>query len=174
MKLSRLFLLLSCLSCISQNSVEEVLDRYNSHSIPYISVEQLKAIQQKDSVILLDAREPEEFQVSHLKNVSYVGYKNFSAEEIQQHWEKIPNDTDILITHTPPKGILDETNKQIEVGCPYLRKTIETQQPKLHIFGHLHENYGKVRLNNTLFINATSFINNLRISNTPIQVNFPD
>ncbi len=86
MKLSRLFLLLSCLSCISQNSVEEVLDRYNSHSIPYISVEQLKAIQQKDSVILLDAREPEEFQVSHLKNVSYVGYKNFSAEEIQQQF----------------------------------------------------------------------------------------
>ncbi len=86
MKLSRLFLLLSCLSCISQNSVEEVLDRYNSHSVPYISVEQLKAIQQKDSVILLDAREPEEFQVSHLKNVSYVGYKNFSAEEIQQQF----------------------------------------------------------------------------------------
>jgi len=86
MKLSRLFLLLSCLSCISQNSVEEVLDRYNSHSVPYISVEQLKAIQQKDSVILLDAREPEEFQVSHLKNVSYVGYKDFSAEEIQQQF----------------------------------------------------------------------------------------
>ena len=86
MKLSRLFLLLSCLSCISQNSVEEVLDRYNSHSVPYISVEQLKAIQQKDSVILFDAREPEEFQVSHLKNASYVGYKDFSAEEIQQQF----------------------------------------------------------------------------------------
>ena len=86
MKLSRLFLLLSCLSCISQNSVEEVLDRYNSQSVPYISVEQLKAIQQKDSVILLDAREPEEFQVSHLKNASYVGYKDFSAEEIQQQF----------------------------------------------------------------------------------------
>ena len=86
MKLSRLFLLLSCLSCISQNSVEEVLDRYNSHSVPYISVEQLKAIQQKDSVILLDAREPEEFQVSRLKNATYVGYKDFSAEEIQQQF----------------------------------------------------------------------------------------
>ncbi|WP_304036079.1 rhodanese-like domain-containing protein [Mesonia mobilis] len=86
MKLSRLFLLLSCLSCISQNSVEEVLDRYNSHSVPYISVEQLKAIQQKDSEILFDAREPEEFQVSHLKNASYVGYKDFSAEEIQKQF----------------------------------------------------------------------------------------
>lgn len=86
MKLSRLFLLLSCLSCISQNSVEEVLNRYNSHSVPYISVEKLKAIQQKDSVILLDAREPEEFQVSHLKNATYVGYKDFSAEEIQQQF----------------------------------------------------------------------------------------
>lgn len=115
----------------------------------------------------------------HFWGSPYIPYQEpwaFSkpAEEIQQHWKKIPDNTDILITHTPPKGILDETNKQIEVGCPYLRKTIETQQPKLHIFGHLHENYGKVRLNNTLFINATSFINNLRISNTPIQVNFPD
>ena len=92
MKLSRLFLLLSCLSCISQNSVEEVLDRYNPHSIPYISVEQLKAIQQKDSVILLDTREPEEFQVSHLKNASYVGYKDFSALNVGNNFECIYKD----------------------------------------------------------------------------------
>ena len=37
-------------------------------------------------MILLDAREPEEFQVSRLKNATYVGYKDFSAEEIQQQF----------------------------------------------------------------------------------------
>ena len=94
--------------------------------------------------------------------------------EIETHWKKIPDDTHVLITHTPPKGILDETNKQIEIGCAFLREEIKLKKPNLHVFGHLHENYGKVSLNETIFINATSFINDLKITNHPIQVNFPD
>jgi len=92
--------------------------------------------------------------------------------EMEAHWKKIPNNTDILITHTPPKGILDESNKETEIGCPYLRKQISIIKPKFHIFGHLHENYGKVILQETTYVNATSFIQNLSIPNPPIQINF--
>ena len=76
--------------------MQEVLEKYNSHTIPYISVEQLKAIQQKDSLLILDAREPEEYRVSHLKNATYIGFKEFSAEVAQQ---SIPNKNQPIVVY---------------------------------------------------------------------------
>lgn len=93
-----------------------------------------------------------------------------SHYEIERHWSQIPKDTDVLITHIPPKGILDESSQQLEIGCPSLRKEVKLKKPKVHVFGHIHENYGKVRLRNTTYINATSFFSNLEISNPPIQI----
>ncbi|MDH7447944.1 rhodanese-like domain-containing protein [Aquimarina sp. 2201CG14-23] len=60
---------------IAQDSLNELLDQYNNESIPYISVTELSVIQ--DKVILLDAREIQEYQVSHLKGAIYVGYEHF-------------------------------------------------------------------------------------------------
>ena len=66
----------------SQDSLNNLLERSTKHSIPFISVEQLKAHQQ--NFLLLDARKWEEFHISHLQNALWVGYKKFSAEEILQ------------------------------------------------------------------------------------------
>lgn len=51
----------------------------------------------------------------------------------------IPNDTDILITHGPPRAHLDLLN----LGCPGLLAEIWRVKPKLHVFGHVHEGYGR-------------------------------
>ncbi|KAI1174933.1 Metallo-dependent phosphatase [Nemania sp. FL0916] len=54
-------------------------------------------------------------------------------------WEhKIPDDTDILITHGPPRGHLDLTN----LGCHHLLRELWRVHPLLHVFGHVHEGYG--------------------------------
>ncbi len=66
----------------SQDSLSNLLEKSTKHSIPFISVEQLRANQQ--NFILLDARELEEYNTSHLQNAILVGYKNFSVERIQQ------------------------------------------------------------------------------------------
>lgn len=63
------------------------------------------------------------------------------GEAIAAKWALIPNDTDILITHGPPHGILDEC--PIHMGCADLRKRIEKVKPRLHVFGHIHEGYGE-------------------------------
>ncbi|MBW2962466.1 metallophosphatase domain-containing protein [Mesonia aestuariivivens] len=94
------------------------------------------------------------------------------VNKMEAHWEKIPDNVDILITHTPPKGILDETNRQVEIGCPALAKEILNKKPKVHVFGHLHENYGTVKLQYTTYINATSFFKDLNFINMPITLNF--
>ncbi len=71
-----------CINVSAQESLDKLLSKYNSHSIPYISVEELKVQSDNQEVSILDAREIEEFEVSHLKNSLFVGYNNFSAESL--------------------------------------------------------------------------------------------
>ncbi|MFN0049320.1 MAG: metallophosphatase domain-containing protein [Cytophagales bacterium] len=59
------------------------------------------------------------------------------GKEIKVMWQKIPSDTDILITHGPPFGILDKG-----VGCEELLAKVIKVKPRLHIFGHVHQGFG--------------------------------
>lgn len=65
----------------------------------------------------------------------------------RQLWEHIPDGTDILVTHGPPKGILDRVlnvhqGEDPHVGDFYLKQVVERVRPKVHIFGHIHEGFG--------------------------------
>jgi predicted phosphodiesterase len=67
-------------------------------------------------------------------------------ETAKATWAKIPDDTQILVTHSPPRGILDLTygGEDTRAGCPELWKRIEAlDHLRLHVFGHLHESYGR-------------------------------
>lgn len=75
--------------------------------------------------------------------------------EIAKKWSMIPDDTDILITHGPPKGILDKTLAGVAVGCYDLLQKIHVVRPKIHAFGHIHEGYGIREYCNTEFVNAS-------------------
>ncbi len=77
------------------------------------------------------------------------------GEEIRKHWDLIPNGMDILITHGPPYGILDETARNEKVGCKDLMERVELVKPKVHLFGHIHEAYGETMQQGTHFINAS-------------------
>jgi len=71
----------------SQDSLDTLLNQYNNGSIPYISVSELSEVQ--NEVILLDARELNEYQISHLKGAIYVGYDNFKMKAVRkQNFDK--------------------------------------------------------------------------------------
>ncbi|MGI8494252.1 MAG: metallophosphatase domain-containing protein [Pyrinomonadaceae bacterium] len=91
--------------------------------------------------------------------------------EIAEKWKLIPNDTDILITHGPPNGILDETPRGDAAGCEELRKRVGEIHPKLHIFGHIHCGYGKIETAGTIFVNASNCDESYDPVNPPIVVN---
>jgi len=78
---------------------------------------------------------------------------NRSRNKLGRIWDSIPDDTDILITHAPPKGILDsasrDKNNHEHAGCSALLKRVLKIQPKIHIMGHLHDN--EDNLNNGTF-----------------------
>ncbi len=66
-----------------QKSLDKLLKTYNSQSIPYISVEELRMLQMNDTVVILDTRETNEFLVSHIASSINVGFNDFSSEEEQ-------------------------------------------------------------------------------------------
>lgn len=96
---------------------------------------------------------------------------NCRGEAIEPHWDKIPNDVDVLVTHGPPYGVMDKTlNDGQEVGCPFLKRALKRCQPRVHVFGHIHEGYGQQEFGETLFVNASTCDPQYRLVNAPIIV----
>jgi Icc-related predicted phosphoesterase len=86
-------------------------------------------------------------------------------------WETIDDDTDILITHGPPRDILDLSKFGNEhCGCPYLRIRTMKVKPLVHIFGHIHGEYGTHVENDILFINASTLNEKYVVTNKPVVV----
>ncbi|MCH4822139.1 rhodanese-like domain-containing protein [Gramella lutea] len=77
----------------SQNSVEDLLKKYNSGVVRYISVEQLRMRQLDKEVVIIDSREKEEFQVSHIENAILVGYNHFEVSKVND----IAKDSPIVV-----------------------------------------------------------------------------
>lgn len=104
------------------------------------------------------------------------------GEALREKWDLVPPGTDVLVTHGPPRGLLDEvetlasrvlnalTAPDGHVGCEDLRAAVERLAPRVHVFGHIHEGYGQRRLGGTLFVNASSCDRRYRPVNAPIVV----
>jgi Icc-related predicted phosphoesterase len=78
--------------------------------------------------------------------------------EIGRIWYGIPDDTNVLITHGPPRGICDASGYKLEkAGCEALRcATANLSSLKVHIFGHIHHAYGSTIKNNVLYANVST------------------
>lgn len=79
---------------------------------------------------------------------------------------QIPMETDVLITHQPPLGVLDSSDVTYW-GDAVLFKKIKDVQPKLHLFGHVHNFYGIMKLGETVFSNASVVDEQYQLVNTP-------
>mmetsp|Transcript_26224 Transcript_26224/g.42464 ORF Transcript_26224/g.42464 Transcript_26224/m.42464 type:complete len:149 (-) Transcript_26224:1078-1524(-) len=58
--------------------------------------------------------------------------------ELQKKWDSIPNDIDILATHSPPYGHYDRDPKGIRIGSKSLADAVLRVKPLVHAFGHVH------------------------------------
>jgi len=85
-------------------------------------------------------------------NWAFMYRRGAEAERI---WAQIPTGLDVLITHGPPYGILDQTAPGGEhLGCVELLKAVKAKKPRVHIFGHIHGGAGTFENGDTRFINA--------------------
>lgn len=96
-----------------------------------------------------------------------------NGEELENKWNEIPNDVDILITHGPAQGYLDTAGHPIDtplLGCELLIKKIKEIKPKIHVCGHIHGGYGYQFDGDTHFINASVLNEYYQFKNKPLTV----
>lgn len=95
------------------------------------------------------------------------------GDEIARVWEQIPDNIDVLITHGPPLGILDQIDaknvyKSQHLGCYDLLYHTKRVKPKIHCFGHIHGGYGIMEVEGTKFINCASMTEMYSIEHEPL------
>lgn len=87
--------------------------------------------------------------------------------QAKERWSRIPPETDVLITHSPPAGILDANRSGRRCGCPHLAEKVEALGPTLHCFGHIHASAGIEMRGEMLFMNAAMVNSQYQIAHAP-------
>jgi hypothetical protein len=77
--------------------------------------------------------------------------------ELAAVWARIPHGIDVLVTHGPPEGFGDRTTMTSRAGCADLRARVAVVKPRLHLFGHIHQDGGAWLEGPTLFANVTTW-----------------
>ncbi len=95
-------------------------------------------------------------------------------KSLESKWKLIPDDVDILVTHSPPWSIRDLTVDGRQVGSPSLMAHHITRlRPKLWVYGHIHEGYGqesKHQWTPTIHVNASHVNERYQPVNPPINI----
>jgi len=85
-------------------------------------------------------------------------------------WDLIPVGVDILVTHSPPKGVgrLSISDTNVDGGCAALIEAVKRIKPVVHVFGHIHAGYGVLKQHPTTFINAAMMNKHYKPVNKPV------
>ncbi len=102
----------------------------------------------------------------------YGGWAFMSDEKgLNEKWDRIPENISLLVVHGPPHEILDLTLKGVNAGSKTLREQILGRiKPKIVCTAHIHEAYGQIKIDNTLFINASSCNRQYQPVNKPVTI----
>ena len=98
---------------------------------------------------------------------------NRYEDQLEDIYGMIPEGVDILVTHGPALGVLDEVCqdfKQKWLGSQALIDQIQRVKPRFHVCGHIHEGYGQTTRGETRFVNAAVCDRNYRPTNAPIVI----
>ena len=92
-----------------------------------------------------------------------------SGDELKSKWAAIPDNTDILVTHGPAWGFVDdvEGRRGQHLGCELLTERIKAFRPKIHVCGHIHSGYGHYFDGHTHFFNAAVLNERYEYAHTP-------
>jgi len=95
------------------------------------------------------------------------------SDDIEEKWKMIHMNTDILVTHGPPHGILDYVHyDRVNAGCERLMPIVKEVKPKVHVFGHIHQGYGYKFEDGTMFLNASVLNESYYYKNKPVNIEY--
>lgn len=106
-----------------------------------------------------------------IEDIKFWGVPLFVGDSLKEGHTKqimaqIPDNTDVLISHSPPYGILD-FDDNINYGCRDLLKAIERINPRYHLFGHIHAHNGIQKIGETTFVNSSIMNAKYELANNP-------
>lgn len=84
----------------------------------------------------------------------WMAFTYRAIEGRETRWSSVPDNTDVLVTHGPPRGIFDRNNSGQHIGDQALLDRVSIVRPKLHLFGHVHDQNGRMQHDGTTFVNA--------------------
>lgn len=76
------------------------------------------------------------------------------AEALAERMAAIPADTDVVVSHGPPRGFGDRVVSGRIVGSEALLERLREIEPRLCVFGHIHEGHGRWELGETTLANV--------------------
>ena len=79
------------------------------------------------------------------------------SSESNENWSSVPANTNILITHYPPRYILDQNWAGKHCGLRGLKKCVTALSPAIHLFGDIHASYGEKKIGSTHYYNASLY-----------------
>lgn len=91
--------------------------------------------------------------------------------DMDKAWEIVPEDTQVLVTHSPARGILDRGFGTTRIGCEMLAHRLGPEgnlKPALHVHGHSHFSYGQQEENGILRVNAALANDRNLLVNQPV------
>lgn len=108
-----------------------------------------------------------------IEGIKFYGVPMFFEDTVTRRVENdfmnIPVDTDVLVTHQPPKDILDLSG-EIHYGDSFLNQRIIQVRPRLHLFGHIHKAHGIEERNGMVFSNGAVLGEGYDLTDTDIHV----
>lgn len=104
-----------------------------------------------------------------IEGVNFWGVPLFvnDHDQIEHSIKQIHNNTGVLISHSPPYGILD-SDGEVNHGSVDLLQAALRIKPTYHLFGHIHAAYGIEKSNDTIFVNASLMNKMDELVNKPI------
>jgi Icc-related predicted phosphoesterase len=112
--------------------------------------------------------------------VPLIGISNYpftaSDEDLARRFAEIPGETEILVVHGPPLGILDqpESDPRASLGSrPLLEALPRLERLGLVVFGHIHGSRGTLERDGVLYVNAAVQNEQLEPVNEPISLSWP-
>ena len=98
---------------------------------------------------------------------------NKTEEQLQRYFDNIPLGLDILLSHTSPYKIMDKVNlknRKGHFGCMSLKNRIDKIKPRYVVFGHFHDNYGKIEQDGITYINCSLLNESYKMTKEPIYI----